>query len=1479
MKTYLYVLVLFAFSIFFYLQAEQPQNVLIPQIPSPDPTSSDLRFVKNKGQWGEIPLYKVRFSGGDLWLCKDRLTFSFVAFPELDEDNGHFHTTSKDLHGKTIKGHVYSIEFKGANPHPQIIESHLFEAYHNYFLGNDPDLWASNVPQYGLITYKDIYPNIDFRIYGLQNALKYEFIVHPGGDPNQIQLVYNGADKLKIKNNDLHIKASFVETTEQAPFSYQYIGGEAHKVPSYYRLKENHLSFDFPDGFQEGKQLVIDPTMVFSTKTGSFSDNWGFSATYDLAGNAYSGGIVYDFDPFVSTNRYPTTNGAFQRSFQGGISDVVVSKFNETGNQLLYSTYIGGRLDEQPHSLIVNNDNELYILGRSNSTDFPTSLNAYDRTLNGSFDLFVFRLSADGRQLLGSTFIGGSGADGVNFSEDLGSFGNLKYNYGDESRGEIQLDQQGSVYIVSPSQSDDYPVSFNAFQRNFGGAQDGVVTKLRSDLTDIYWSSYLGGSRDDAAYGIVVNEAQEVYITGGTESFDFPVTNDAVFSTYRGGRSDGFIIHLNPAGSEIMHSSYIGTTEYDQAFLVQLDQDENVYLLGQSLGSMPIVNPPSGPVYFNPAGGQFISKLSPDLGTTIYQTRFGSGVIPNISPTAFLVDICGNVYATGWGGEVNNQGTTANMPITGDAVQARTDGSDVYMIVLSRDAQALLYGSYLGGDNTIVGRGEHLDGGTCRFDPSGVIYHAVCADCGGINLFPTTPGVYSRNNRSDNCNLALFKMSFDFAGVTSAFVPRDTNDVQITGAQGCAPFRVRFDNTSVAPSNNVSYLWDFGNGNTSTDFEPTFTFNQAGLFDVMLITTDPTSCNLSDTAFRRIEVFEPPTALIESIEPICPGDSVVLQASGGVNYQWSPATAISDTRSSSPSVFPDQTTNYNLILADVNGCRASTSVEVEVRPPVNLVVGQDTTYCSNGGIELIANVAREGSYSWEPANLLDDPSLLNPMVLPLAEATTFTLTATDSVGCSETDSLRINLLSLSVPEDTTICEGESVPLLAQSQISNISWTPVAGIDNPGSSSITASPAQTTTYTATAILDANCQLEDQITVRVSPIPTAFAGDDQAGCPGDSFQLNAIGGSIYEWQNVSSLSDISSQNPIATPSLSTTYVVRVGNSDQCFGEDSVFVYVGQIPLIDAGNDTIMCQNESIQLFGSGGTSYQWEGDFISDRNSPSPFVSPNENSTYRLIGINADNCTAMDSVFVEVIERPVTVIQGLSLICPGEETILEASGGESFLWSTGETTESITVSPSQSSTFYVTATNNSCDGNRATFDLLVSENVPNVLFTADQDTGFAPSPITFLNLTEGATRYEWDFGTGGVPSYEESPIHIFASADNYTVTLTAWSEDQCESSFSLNLRIENLNVFVPSAFSPNLDGQNDQLYLGQYGIESIVFKLFNRWGHLIFETDELDFKWNGTYNGREVQEGVYTYLLEARGLNGTKLNKAGTITILK
>lgn len=871
--------------------------------------TNNLEFVENKGQWDKRVTYMGELGNGAFFLQKSGFTIlqhnqaDLKILADLAHGDDHGNTSSSRHQGAdgmssgavinnnapqkpgklTIRSHAYSMLLEGASESVNISGSKPQPGYNNYFIGNDQTKWAGGCRIFNTVTYNNVYPNVDIRYFSDEGWVKYEFIIHPGGNPNDIVMRYDGADKLSVNKGELVVKTSVGEVREMPPFTYQQSAKGRVTINAKYQVRGNKVRFVLGD-YDRSTTLIIDPTLIFATFTGSKSDNWGYTATYGGDGSLYSGGIVFG-------SGFPTSPGAFQTSFSatGGESspfNMGIMKFNSTGTQRVYATYLGGKQTDQPHSLIVNSRGNLIIAGRTASEDYP-SLQTHGPL--GGWDIVLTELNAGGTALVGSMRIGGKGDDGINTgdSHSGGSRGLLNF-YGDDARSEVILDNAGNIYLASCSQSIDFFTTANApFKTKSGGEsdQDAVLIKTNPDLSAVLMSTYFGGSNLDAAYVLGVSPLNgDIWICGATESADFPGNKTGtVGPAYSGGSTEGFVAVFSNDGTVLKKSTFIGTAAQDAVLGFEFDRSGDPYIMGVTYGTWPIINA----AYGTANAKQFVGKLKGDLSGWQFTTTYGTaGALPNISPVAFLVDRCENMYVSGWGGtnlaKYDMKGTSG-MEVTSDAIKKTTDNNDFYFIVIKRDAASLLYGSYFGQTGNFS---EHVDGGTSRYDQNGIIYQAMCANCYSQGLgsprprFPVTPGAwccsngYAGANATGNgaeCNLAALKISFNFAGVgagPSSFI----NGVRDTS--GCVPLTVKLVDTV---QNAQSYIWNFGDGTAdfpTTNFEVDHQYTAIGNYNVMLVSIDSTSCNIRDTAYLNIRVRSDEAKLDFSATKLPPCESL-----------------------------------------------------------------------------------------------------------------------------------------------------------------------------------------------------------------------------------------------------------------------------------------------------------------------------------------------------------------------------------------------------------------------------------------------------------------------------------------------------------------------------------------------------------------------------------------------------------------------------
>ena len=844
---------------------------------------AQMEFVENKGQWNSNVQYRGDFNTGSFFI--EQKGFTVLLHDPADvqtlSEIAHGHKINKEALSKPLIFHsfAYKVKFLGSAEKIQSAPEKAFPTYNNYFIGNKPSSWATDCKLFQAIIYKNVYPNIDVHYYSEAGKLKYDFIIHPGGNISSIAMQYDGPSDVYVKDKELNIVTSVGVVKEQYPYSYQSGLVDRKELDCKYVVRNKVVTFQIKN-YDPHATLVIDPSIIFSTFTGSSADNWGYTATPGPDGSFFAGGISFG-------SGYPVSAGAFSTVFNGGTVedefpgyDIAIFKFSPNGSNRLYATYLGGNGNEQPHSMIVDAQGNLIVAGRSFSPNYPVTSPLIGA--GGGFDIVITKFNAAGNALIGSVKIGGTGDDGVNirpkYRGQTGTDG-IRRNYGDDARSEVILDGSNNIILASSTQSPNFPVTAGPVIQNVfgGGRQDGVILKFNANLSSLLFSTFFGGSGDDACFVTSISPlTNNLYIGGVTTSSNLPGDKTGVINaTFQGGVSDGFVTEIQNDGSAINKTTYLGTNAIDMLYGLKFDKLGFPYVMGTTTGSWPVINAN----FSNPGSKQFISKLKPDLSAYVYSTVFGTNSSsPNISPIAFLVDRCQNVYVSGWGGGINVQqgyssGTTNGMTEVNQlpGVPA-ADGADFYFFVLEKNALSQLFGSHFGQFN---GVGDHVDGGTSRFDDNGVIYQAMCANCGGGTIFPTTPGSWATSNGSNNCNEAAVKIEMNFAGV-GAGLQASINAV-INDTTGCVPLTVDFKDTL---QKGKKFYWNFGDASpivVTTTFSISHTFTAVGTYTVMLIAEDSSTCNIRDTAYKVIKVGNNKANLDFISQKLLPCESLTMQ--------------------------------------------------------------------------------------------------------------------------------------------------------------------------------------------------------------------------------------------------------------------------------------------------------------------------------------------------------------------------------------------------------------------------------------------------------------------------------------------------------------------------------------------------------------------------------------------------------------------------
>src|SRR5437879_3148904 len=452
---------------------------------------------------------------------------------------------------------VVRMNLIGASTSPRVEGVEESPGKANYFIGNDPKMWRTKVPMYAKVKVHGLYPGVDLVYYGNQRKLEYDFIVAPGADPGSITMAVEGAERPSLDGQgDLVLAIEDREVRFQKPVVYQEVDGVRREISGSYKLKSAH-QVGFQVGAYDGSRpLIIDPALSYSTYLGGSGVDQGLGIAVDSGGHAYVAG-------FTTSTNFPTTTGAFQTTAPGGVADAFVAKLNAAGSALLYCTYLGGSGNNQGRGIAVDSGGHAYVTGLTFSTNFPTTPGAFQPTSGGGGDAFVTKLNSTGTGLVYSTYLGGSGDD-----QGLG----------------IAVSSDGHAYVTGSTTSANFPTTTNAIQPAWGGGEAAFVTMLNSTGTGLVYSTYLGGSGDEEGKGIAVDSRGHAYVTGFTSSINFPRTTGAFQATAPVklplGSHGAFVAALNPLGTGLVYSSYLGGRGEDVGFGIALDGSYSAYFTG-----------------------------------------------------------------------------------------------------------------------------------------------------------------------------------------------------------------------------------------------------------------------------------------------------------------------------------------------------------------------------------------------------------------------------------------------------------------------------------------------------------------------------------------------------------------------------------------------------------------------------------------------------------------------------------------------------------------------------------------------------------------------------------------------------------------------------------------------------------------------------------------------------------------------------------
>ena len=697
-----------------------------------------LAFVPNVGQSDPAVKFQAQSGASSLFLTQDGLT---MVWPVAGTEEGE---------NEAGNAAALSMHFLDVNPNLDVMTGKALPGTVNYLRGNKAPDWHTNVATYGAVTYQQLYPGVDLHYGGQASQLTYTFEVAPGVDPEMIRWSYDDNVSVSVDETtgDLVLSINVADAqnpitlVKPLPTAWQMMDGNRQPVETRYSLKEDGAVGLKIEDRQIETALFIEERMG----TSLIGLEYGNAIAVDSVGNIYLAGTTF-------TSDFPTVNPI--QTWQGS-SDVFVTKLSPDGSSIIFSTLLGGSNSEHGYAIAVDDDNHVYVAGLTSSENFPTQ-NPFQATLSATVigtqvDGFLTKLATDGTGLIYSTFLGG--------------------NYLDHIYA-LAVDSMGNAYVTGDTSSDDFPLLFPYQTTNQFGTPKAFVTKFNPDGSTLAFSTYLGGTQGDSAYGIAVDQTNTIFIAGSTRSSDFPLVNP--YQSTLEGESDGFVTRMSADGSDLIYSTYLGggpnpLSNSSSIQDIAVDEIGNAYLIGTTNSpNFPLVNPFQNTL--NGPRDSFITKINPTGTALIYSTYFGGNA--HESGQHITIDANNQVYVAGL--------TSSTDFPTVNPVQANYAGSsEIFVSKLSSNGSILMYSTYLGGSS------RDLVGGIA-VNQAGQAY--IIGDTDSID-FPTVNPIQAQLIGPTDVIIAGFTqngsaLQFSTYLGGSGYPP---TDVTLTGVEGSNPF-------------------------------------------------------------------------------------------------------------------------------------------------------------------------------------------------------------------------------------------------------------------------------------------------------------------------------------------------------------------------------------------------------------------------------------------------------------------------------------------------------------------------------------------------------------------------------------------------------------------------------------------------------------------------------------------------------------------
>lgn len=1261
------------------------------------------------------------------------------------------------------------------------------------------------------IVYSDIYPNIDLVFYKTEKGeLKYDFQLHIGALISDISLVYSGVDGMCVADDgSLTFTTSWGDITEDKPYSYWTTSRE--EVDIDYLVKDNRVSFNADFDYVK-EELTLDPIYVdwssyfYGSGINASGVGYGFTWVYDLDvdsdNNLYVAGITND--------KFPVISGSYDTS-ANGLYDAYLCKMTPSGDSIIWFTYLGGSQNDYCFSVAVNEAQEPVVSGFTRSTDFPITAGAYDSVIGTTsggfvqyFKGYVSKFSRNGDSLLFSTYLGGSASDLIQ---------------------SIVLDDAGNVYLTGQTRSSDFPTTAGVYQSNFGGSStssgwwnggDAFLTKINATGTGLIFSTYLGGAGDDVAYEVALSPAGDIYVVGKTNSTNFPTTDGSnIFNYTVNGLSDGFICKFNSAGTTLSYSKMMGGSAEDWFEGVYVNERDEAYVAGISRSTNFYTT--ANAYQRNNAGGAdiVVVKMNPG-GQNVYFSTYLGGSGDELYSSGFIynsnVRIAANVREEPI---ICGISRSNNFPVTNDALRKTNPSnnnlgsgwnSSTTISKLDSRGAALLYGTYYGGSGFEVPGANKLKRQSCY---TNILY-------GGFTSspdFPTTSGVYKENRNTTN----FFWTGFISKFRDSLYTEKIVLNLEDTITECDEVFEILN-----AKNTGADILWSNG-GKRQYEI----------IRDTGLIWVQATyGCDTVRDSLYIVKEFSPKVPVLPSDSTYCNTfPSLTLDAKNDTilaSYLWN----IGDT---TQTIVADTAMQFWVDIITPNCGTKRDVVDYKLLLKPNPMLPPDSLFCDSTRLVLNAETRAENEeiYRWNTGD--------SSATYLLTDTGFFKVVVSNYCGVDSSEFVASKILSprISLPLDSQFCTNVDIYLAYGIPNNQEFYT----YEKLGFQDVIFVVSDTLHITDSgsyeiAISNSCSMVKDTFTASLISTPRAAIGSDTILC--DKVELALSAGAmnndeLYTWSNGAVLNSI-----LATEE--GLYSVEITN--KCgTSKDSIEIQKVVSPTVKLPEDSVFCNNIDFTV----DATIEEPSTYLWNTGVTRPIIEIDKAGTYILTVSNFCG-TVSDSVVIGLNTNPNINLGDDKIFCSAVQPTTLSTGNtgndESYLWSNGSVQNTIQLTTEGQ---YWVRVWNKCSAASDTINLIVS---PNPEIDLGSDTTLCGNFSLTLDAGNEGMKYLW------MP-YGESTQTIQAR-EQIEYKVTVYNEYGCESTAQFEIRSDCVSKsFIPTAFSPNGDGINDVFKPTLINFEDYQLEVYNRWGEKIFESDDVNLGWDGTYKSEQMQNGVYLF----------------------